>query len=206
MDVPGLYSEELSTVCKTYLLVIELSADVRRETAPIGALVAVVVVGALVLVLVLGALGDTGAEGSPREKPGHLDVTEVPIGIHSVSEQTATLTIDAKVEHGGSATENVSVLIRAIDGIGSLQPTDEESSIEFHRFGRGDERPPTIGCSILALVALFHFYTNATQAISLWVEPRYEPIIQSMFALVVLLAGLDGVSLTVREIPPTGSE
>lgn len=62
-----------------------------------------------------------------------------------------------------------------------------------------------IVCSILALVALFDFYTSATQAISLWVEPKYEPIIQSLFALVVLLAGLVGVSLTVRELSPTGS-
>jgi hypothetical protein len=63
-----------------------------------------------------------------------------------------------------------------------------------------------IVCSILALVALFNFYTNATQAISLWVEAKYEPIIQSLFALVVLLAGLVGVSLTVRELSPSGSE
>jgi uncharacterized membrane protein len=63
-----------------------------------------------------------------------------------------------------------------------------------------------IVCSILALVALFHFYTNATQAISLWVESKYEPIVQSMFALAVLLAGLIGVSLTVRELSPSGSE
>ena len=57
-------------------------------------------------------------------------------------------------------------------------------------------------CSILAVVALFNFYTNATHAISVWVEAKYEPIIQSLFALVVLLAALVGVSLTVRELSP----
>lgn len=60
--------------------------------------------------------------------------------------------------------------------------------------------------SILAVFALFNFYTNATQAISLWVESKYEPIIQSLFALVVLLAALVGVSLTVRELSPSGPE
>lgn len=59
-------------------------------------------------------------------------------------------------------------------------------------------------CSILAVVALFNFYSNATQAISMWVEAKYEPIIQSAFALVVLLAALVGVSLTVRELSPSG--
>jgi len=61
-------------------------------------------------------------------------------------------------------------------------------------------------CSILAVVALFNFYSNATQAISMWVETKYEPIIQSAFALAVLLAALVGVSLTVRELSPSGPE
>jgi len=100
---------------RKYLPAILLLEDMKRETALIGALAAVVVVGALVLVLVPGALGDPGAEEPQREEPGRLDITEVPIRIQSVSKQTATLTIDATVEHRGSATENASVLFRAID-------------------------------------------------------------------------------------------
>lgn len=76
------------------------------------------------------------------------------------------------------------------------------------------ERSPTeyvywgglVICSILAVVALFNFYSNATQAISTWVESEYEPIVQSAFALVVLLAALVGVSLTVRKLSPSRFE
>jgi hypothetical protein len=63
-----------------------------------------------------------------------------------------------------------------------------------------------IVCSILAIVALINFYTSATHAISVWVAAKYEPVIQSAFALVVLLAALVGVSLTVRELSPSGTE
>lgn len=60
--------------------------------------------------------------------------------------------------------------------------------------------------SLLAIVALFTFYSSSTRAISTWVSMKYEPIIQAAFALVILLGALVGVSLTVRELSPENSE
>jgi len=98
------------------------------------------------------------------------------------------------------------------------QPTSESSTgtETTRRRGTGgplsrDRRPieyvywgGLVVFSILAVVALFNFYSNATEAISMWVAAKYEPIVQSAFALVVLLAALVGVSLTVRELSPPG--
>ena len=55
-------------------------------------------------------------------------------------------------------------------------------------------------CSLLALYALIQFYASSSAAIELWVEPRYEPLVQAAFNLVVLLCALVGVSLVVREL------
>ncbi|MFQ3295761.1 MAG: PGF-CTERM protein [Halobacteriales archaeon] len=178
----------------------------KRETALIAALVAVVVASALALLLIPGALGDPGDE---RDVPsGRLHVVEMPIEVGTVSKQTATLTVNAKLQHRGPSMENVSVVIRAIDeergvvetktrvdlgtveeetevpatatltvdrqgayrfeviaytdgkrvpggdgsrvieGIGSLEPTYEQSSIEFQRFENSEESLPSIGYSI----------------------------------------------------------
>jgi PGF-CTERM protein len=85
----------------------------KRETALLGALGAVVVASALVLVLVPGAVGDPGQETPTRE--GRLQVVEMPIEIGSVSKQTATLTATVTLQHRGPPMENVSVLVRAVD-------------------------------------------------------------------------------------------
>ncbi|MFT4892180.1 MAG: hypothetical protein ACI9YT_003121 [Halobacteriales archaeon] len=77
-------------------------------------------------------------------------------------------------------------------------PSTDRRPIEYVYWGG------LIVFSILAVVALFNFYSNATEAISMWVAAKYEPIVQSAFALVVLLAALVGVSLTVRELSPSG--
>lgn len=73
-------------------------------------------------------------------------------------------------------------------------PSTDRRPIEYVYWGG------LIVFSILAVVALFNFYSNATEAISMWVAAKYEPMVQSAFALVVLLAALVGVSLTVREL------
>jgi len=86
----------------------------KRETALIGALVAVVLASALVLVLVPGAVDDPSDQTGP-ERAGHLRIVDVPIRVDTVSRQTATLTVDASLEHRGAETENVSVLFRAVD-------------------------------------------------------------------------------------------
>jgi len=87
----------------------------KRETALIGALAAVVLASALVMVLVPGAVGDPGDEGPGSEGAGALRIVDVPIRVETVSQQTATLSVDAKLEHRGAEIENVSVLFRAVD-------------------------------------------------------------------------------------------
>lgn len=54
--------------------------------------------------------------------------------------------------------------------------------------------------SVIALVALFRFYLQASSAIDLWIEPEYEPIMQAAFNLVVLLLSVPGISSVVRKL------
>lgn len=54
--------------------------------------------------------------------------------------------------------------------------------------------------SVLALIALFRFYLQASSAIDIWIESAYEPIIQAAFNLVVLLLSVFGISSVVRKL------
>ncbi|MFQ3295760.1 MAG: hypothetical protein ACI9PP_002479 [Halobacteriales archaeon] len=82
----------------------------------------------------------------------------------------------------------------------SRQSSTGRSPVEYVYWGG------LIVFSLLAIVALFTFYSSSTRAISTWVSMKYEPIIQAAFALVILLGALVGVSLTVRELSPKDSE
>ncbi|WP_436345130.1 hypothetical protein [Natronorubrum sp. FCH18a] len=55
-------------------------------------------------------------------------------------------------------------------------------------------------CSLLAVFALVQFYGSATDAIDLWVDPKYQPLMRAAFNLAVLLTSLIGVSLLVGEL------
>ncbi|WP_226480444.1 hypothetical protein [Natrinema amylolyticum] len=55
-------------------------------------------------------------------------------------------------------------------------------------------------CSLLAVFALIQFYGSVADAIDLWVDPKYQPLIRAAFNLAVLLTSLIGVSLLVREL------
>lgn len=54
--------------------------------------------------------------------------------------------------------------------------------------------------SLLAVFALIQFYGSVTQAIDLWVDPKFQPVIRAAFNLAVLLTSLIGVSRLVREL------
>ncbi|PSP82967.1 hypothetical protein BRC83_07970 [Halobacteriales archaeon QS_1_68_17] len=54
--------------------------------------------------------------------------------------------------------------------------------------------------TLLALIATFRFYTNASRAISLWVAPEYEPMVQAAFNFAVVLLSAAGVSMLVRRL------
>ena len=53
---------------------------------------------------------------------------------------------------------------------------------------------------LLALVAVVRFYMSASQAISIWIAPDFEPIFQSGFNLAVLFACALGLSVLVRRM------
>jgi hypothetical protein len=53
---------------------------------------------------------------------------------------------------------------------------------------------------LLALVAVVRFYMSASQAISIWIAPDFEPIFQSAFNLAVLFACALGLSVLVRRM------
>ncbi len=55
-------------------------------------------------------------------------------------------------------------------------------------------------CSVVAVVALLRFYGSVTDAIDLWVDPKYRPVVHAAFNLAVLLTSLIGVSALVREL------
>ncbi|WP_135534824.1 hypothetical protein [Halostella pelagica] len=53
---------------------------------------------------------------------------------------------------------------------------------------------------LLAAVSLLGFYTNATDAIALWVAAKYEPLFLAGFNLAVLLTSAVGVSYVLRSL------
>jgi uncharacterized membrane protein len=53
---------------------------------------------------------------------------------------------------------------------------------------------------LLALVAVVRFYMSASRAISIWIAPDFEPIVQSAFNLAVLFACALGLSVLVRRM------
>ncbi|AGB30655.1 hypothetical protein C488_10468 [Natrinema pellirubrum DSM 15624] len=55
-------------------------------------------------------------------------------------------------------------------------------------------------CSVVAVVALVRFYGSVTDAIDLWVDPKYRPLVHAAFNLTLLLTSLIGVSVLVREL------
>ncbi|MCG1003285.1 MULTISPECIES: hypothetical protein [Halobacterium] len=56
---------------------------------------------------------------------------------------------------------------------------------------------------VLAVVALFQFYTSANAAIGQWIGREYRSLFRAAFNLVVLFATAVGISLVVRELTGT---
>jgi PGF-CTERM protein len=83
----------------------------ERETVLAGGAVVVLAVAALFVVTAPGALADA----TPDPPPSELTVREQTIAAGNVTGGTATLTIDSRLEHRGGPSENVTVLVRAVD-------------------------------------------------------------------------------------------
>lgn len=59
-------------------------------------------------------------------------------------------------------------------------------------------------CGLVTLVAFLQFYVAALDAINEWVDPAFRSVFRAVFSLAVVVAGLIGVSLTVRELSEDG--
>jgi len=78
-------------------------------------------------------------------------------------------------------------------------PTDEPAT--DGRDVRGHLlRAALLVLSVLAVVALFQFYTSANAAIGEWIGREFRSLFRAAFNLLVLLAAGIGISLVVREL------
>jgi hypothetical protein len=94
------------------------------------------------------------------------------------------------------------------------EPTAEPAGEGRHgrdpgRDGRDDEgrdvrelllRGTLVVLGVLAVVALFQFYTSALAAIDQWIAREYRALFRAAFNLAVLLATGIGISLVAREL------
>lgn len=95
----------------------------NRDAALAGAAVGVVLVALLASVALPGVLADPTEDGPVR--PGPVRISEVNIGSDDAQVRggTVTLSIDTRIEHRGNPTENVTLLVRAVDAESGLVET-----------------------------------------------------------------------------------
>lgn len=104
----------------------------NAEQIVVAAAIGVAVVSLLAVVAVPDAVADP--EGDLR--PGNVDVEEVPITPGEVTGETATLGLEARLDHRGNPTENVTVLFRATDSDSNLVETEQTVDAETLRDNR----------------------------------------------------------------------
>ncbi|RDI72428.1 DUF7490 domain-containing protein [Halopelagius longus] len=95
----------------------------NRDAALAGAAVGVVLVALLASVALPGVLADPTEDGPVR--PGPVRISEVNIGSDDAQVRggTVTLSVDTRIEHHGNPTENVTLLVRAVDSESGLVET-----------------------------------------------------------------------------------
>ncbi|ELZ93972.1 hypothetical protein C440_10143 [Haloferax mucosum ATCC BAA-1512] len=98
-----------------------------RNALLAGGAVGVVVIAVVAAVVVPGVLADPTDEGPVR--PGPVDVADVSIAAGPATGETATLEIATRIDHGGNPTQNVSVLVRAIDAESGLLTTTKQIDV-----------------------------------------------------------------------------
>lgn len=83
-------------------------------------------------------------------------------------------------------------------------PSTEASTAEPTDDGRDVRdlllRGVLVVLGLVAVVALFQFYTSALAVIDEWIAREYRALFRASFNLVVLLAASIGISLVVREL------
>ncbi|MFC7128384.1 DUF7490 domain-containing protein [Haloferax chudinovii] len=89
--------------------------------------VGVVVVALVAAAVVPGVVADPTDDGPVR--PGPVDVAGVSIAAGQATGETVTLEIETRIDHRGNPTENVSVLVRAVDAESGLLTTTQELDV-----------------------------------------------------------------------------
>ncbi|KAB1187885.1 MULTISPECIES: PGF-CTERM sorting domain-containing protein [Haloferax] len=98
-----------------------------RNALLAGGAVGVLIVAAVSAVLVPGVLADPTDDGPVR--PGPVDVADVSIAAGPATGETVTLGIETRIDHRRNPTQNVSVLVRAIDAESGLVTTTERVDV-----------------------------------------------------------------------------
>lgn len=101
----------------------------NRDAALAGAAVGVVLVALLASVALPGVLADPTEDGPVR--PGPVRISEVNIGADDAQVRggTVTLAVDTRIEHRGNPTENVTLLVRAVDSESGLVETTRTADV-----------------------------------------------------------------------------
>ncbi|WP_416840786.1 PGF-CTERM sorting domain-containing protein [Haloferax sp. DFSO52] len=99
----------------------------ERNALLAGGAVGVLIVAAVTAVLVPGVLADPTDEGPIR--PGPVDVQDVSITAGQATGETVTLGIETQIDHRGNPTQNVSVLVRAVDAESGLLTKTERVDV-----------------------------------------------------------------------------
>ncbi|MFW5977709.1 MAG: DUF7490 domain-containing protein [Halohasta sp.] len=94
---------------------------------------------AVVSIFAAVAVPDAVADQTDDPRPGHVDIEEVPIEPGEATGETATLGLEARLDHRGNPTENVTVLFRATDSDSRLVETEQTVDAETLR---GDRETP----------------------------------------------------------------
>jgi len=95
---------------------------VPSERQFVAAAAAVAVVSAAAVVVVPGVLASPTEDGPVR--PGPVDLVDVAIAENGVTGETATLTVESRLEHRGPPSPNVTVVVRAVDAESGLLTTE----------------------------------------------------------------------------------
>ncbi|WP_353633902.1 hypothetical protein ABSL23_12120 [Halobacterium sp. NMX12-1] len=99
----------------------------RRERVLAVGIAVLLVAATAAMVAVPGVFAD----GEPEDaRPGYADVQEVTIATNGVSGGTVTLGVTSYLQHRGGTSENVTVLVRAVDLDSGLVEATREVGVE----------------------------------------------------------------------------
>lgn len=97
-----------------------------REALLLGGAAGVAALSVLVAAVAPGVI----AQPELRDRPGEVDIVEVTIAPGTISGRTASLSVNTRLRHRGGPSENVSVLIRAIDLDSGFVETERTVTVE----------------------------------------------------------------------------